>query len=85
MKTEKHGDSEALQALLVKLMLVCVTTLSNIVWLSSGVPFKLASMQVDLNGNVICVFGHVLWAGGIVLLVSFTRPSPLLQSSPAHL
>lgn len=43
-----------------------MTTLSNIVWLSAGVPFKSAFLKVGLNGNVIFywfhVFGCVLWA-----------------------
>lgn len=82
MKTEKHADPS-----FTCLMLVCMTTLSNIVWLSSGVPFKLALMQVYLNRNVIFywfhVFGHVLWEVGIVLQVSFTCLSLVQQSFPA--
>lgn len=82
MTTEKHGDSKASWALLLKLMLVCMTTLSNIVWLSSGVP---ELEPAFLSGNVIFyrfhVVGRVLWAAGHcaagVIHLPFTCPAEL--------
>lgn len=81
--TAQHGDSEAL---LSGLTAAGMTTVSNIVRLSSGVPFKL-----DLNGNVVSnhVFGRVRWGQlGISLQGSFTCPSlscsPALTLEPKH-
>lgn len=74
MKTGKHGDSGAS---LLKLLLVCMTALSNIVWLPKGVPFQQASLLVGLNGAT-CRRQRPF-----ALQVSFTCPSPRQCSSPA--